>query len=75
MLFNTMPTITNTIGIATITIGCMIFSLIRLWVAFGFWKRQGSGSEYIVAVKPGPNSNRRRLCVARLSISSYAPLS
>jgi hypothetical protein len=45
MLFNTMPTITNTMGMATINIGCITLSLIRLLIAFGFWKRGGSGTE------------------------------
>jgi len=48
MLFNTMPTITNTIGIATINIGCITLSLIRLLIAFGFCKRKGIGSENTV---------------------------
>jgi hypothetical protein len=41
---------------ATINMGFITFSLIRLLIAFGFYKRQGSGSENTVAVKPAPNS-------------------
>ena len=56
MLFNTMPTITNTKGMATINIGCITFSLMRLLIAFGIWKREGVGTENTVAGKPAPNA-------------------
>jgi hypothetical protein len=36
-----MPTITKTKGMATINIGCIILSLMRLLIAFG--KREGPG--------------------------------
>src|SRR5437773_7118612 len=55
MLFNTMPTITNTMGMATINIGCITLSLIRLLIAFGFWKGEDPGPKMHVAVKPTPN--------------------
>jgi len=35
-----MPTITNTMGIATINIGFITFSLIGLLIAVGIWKRK-----------------------------------
>jgi len=36
MLFNTMATKTNTMGIATITRGCIVLSLDMALIAFGF---------------------------------------
>ncbi len=56
MLFNTMPTSTNAKGIATINMGFITLSLIRLLIAFGFWKRKGIGTENTIAVKPAPNA-------------------
>jgi len=50
-----MPTITNTMGMATINIGCITLSLIRLLIAFGFWKGEDPGPKMHVGVKPTPN--------------------
>jgi hypothetical protein len=41
---------------ATINIGCITLSLIRLLIAFGIWKREGSGTENTVAGKPALNA-------------------
>jgi len=62
MLFNIMPTITNTKGIATINMGFITLSLIRLLIACGFWKREGIGTENTIAATPAPNPCHRCVC-------------
>jgi hypothetical protein len=54
MLFNIMPKITNPKGIATNIRGCINSLLLRLLIAFGYWKREGIRTRDTFAVEPEP---------------------
>ena len=56
MLFNIMPTITKTKGMATINIGCIILSLIEALDSLWILEEGGGRNRNTVAVKPAPNS-------------------